>query len=215
MIFWFIISVMLLICILLSVWSFSKNRWIVLSLAIIIPVMSLMFYFTSQRYTKWQQHLLVQKNVAAAKSDIQQFGKPQTLIHQLEEKVKTSPNDPKAWYFLGKLYLGTGQNLKALEALIQARKLAPKDANIGFLYIEISFSIHQQLTLEQENFLKILVKKQPQHLQALNLLALNAYHKKDYKQAIEYWQSILSLLPDGTEEKKIIQEMILKTENKI
>lgn len=77
------------------------------------------------RYTAWKQYLSIQEMLTTARLEIRKMGQPKTLILQLEERVKTSPNDAKAWFFLGKLYLGTGQLSKAQQAFHHAKQLTP------------------------------------------------------------------------------------------
>lgn len=187
MIFWFFISLILLVGLFLVILPFFKNSWLVLSLLIFVSLTSLTLYLTSGRYTQWKQHHSIQKKLAHTHSDIRQFGQPKTLILQLEEKVRVSPDDPKAWYFLGKLYLGIGQTSKALMVFNRAKQLDPNNMEIRFLY-----------------------------LSTLDLLALNAYQHKNYDLAAQYWQQILKQLPtDATEERKFILRKINQAKNNL
>lgn len=215
MIFWLSIGFMIFAGLFLSAPSFFKNRSLALSILILIPLASLIFYLSSGRYTQWRQYLAIQEKLAATHSDIHQFGQPKTLILQLEEKTRNSPNDPKAWYFLGKLYLGTGQLSQAEQAFQHAKQLDPDNTEIGFFTVQTAFFRHQTLNKTEKAFLTTLLQKEPHHLSALNLLALNAYQHKNYGLAIQYWEQILKQLPsDAIEERKSVLDRISQTKKK-
>lgn len=215
MLFWLIISFMIFAGICLILPSFRKNRSLTVSILILFSLISVILYLIPGRYTAWREHQLVQEKLEAVRSDIRQFGHPKNLIHQLESKVQNDPDDAKAWYFLGKLYLGTGQLTEADQAFKKAKQLAPGETEIEFFSVQTAFFIHQTLNQKEKDFLLTLLKQLPNHPAALNLLALNAYNQGDYKLAIQYWKNILKHLPtDAVEERKNIQKKIDQAKKK-
>ncbi len=216
MIFWLIILSITLIALFLAVPHFSKNRWIACSILILIPLASFTIYLTSERYSQWRQYLHFQQEMTTAKTEIQQTGQPRTLIHQLKKKVKRSPNDPKAWYFLGKLYLSTHQYTKAHQAFTQAQSLDPHHQEVQFLAIQAAFFMRHSLTPEEKNFLEAHLKKQPESISVLDLLATNAYQTRNNRLAIQYWEQVLKYLPhEATADRQAILNKIAQAKNKL
>ena len=47
-------------------------------------------------------------------------------------------------------------------------------------------------------------KQLTNYVNALNLLGVNAYVQKDYRQAIKYWEKLLPIFPAGSPAKKAL-----------
>jgi cytochrome c-type biogenesis protein CcmH len=214
MLLWFILIIMALFATFFIVASPIKNRWLLFSLILFIPIFSLIVYWQSGRYEARKKYQIIQGDFIKAKKEIETSGTPATLIQQLKAKTQANPKDTQAWYLLGKLYLGSGQPKSALKAFQKAETLAPNSKKIHFSRIQASFLINKKLSDREKAFLKKLAKNQADAFEAWNILALSAYQEKNYPKAIQYWEILLKKLPaEATEEKASIQKMLEKVKN--
>lgn len=112
-------------------------------------------------------------------------------ITQAKERVAAVPNNLEALIYLGDLYI-EGEYLKeAIEVFHKVLKLEPDNihalVDLGTIYQEVGF---YDKSFEQY---ELVLKLEPDNISALyNLGMLNRYYKKDLKEALKYFQEVLS-----------------------
>jgi cytochrome c-type biogenesis protein CcmH len=158
----------------------------------------------------WQQQkkqVQVQAMLASVDAD------PQKLIKKLERHMEQTPGDPKGWYLLGRLYASQGEWSKAHDAYAKAHHLNPSDEKIGLNEVQSLWELnHQQLNDEARRLLLVILEKNPQQLDALSMLAMDAYLRHAYPQAIDYWEAMLGLIPPDSNDAALIRKAIAKAD---
>lgn len=156
-----------------------------------------------QKFWAWQQQKLeVQQAMAKLKS-------PQELIDHLRDHLSQNPQSAEGWYLLGKLYLDQRQYADAESALNQAHQLQPQSSETVLALAKANFFNHQgHLTPAMAALLTSVLKSLPEPVDALNLLAVNAYRQKDFRQAVSLWQQALSLVPPDSPDSRTLLGMI-------
>ena len=141
-----------------------------------------------QMYWRWQrQNLEIQQKIAQIKD-------PQQLIDQLEVRLQQDPNSAQGWYLLGKLYLDQQHYQQAESALTKSWQLQPTHYETVVALAKANFFSHQgHLTPSMVTLLLSVIKSLPEPVDALNLLAVDAYRKKDFRTAVDYWRQAFGL----------------------
>lgn len=133
------------------------------------------------------------------------------LINKLKSHLDQSPKSAKGWYLLGKLYASEGQWRLARESLNTALLLQPGDSKIQLQYALISWQFNQQkLDKNARLLLENILTKQPEQLDALAILALDAYQQAQYQKAIAYWNKMIAILPADAPESDAARQWIAK-----
>lgn len=161
-----------------------------------------------QQFWFWQrQNAEVQEQVAAIKN-------PQQLIDQLQAHLQQDPQSAEGWRLLGRLYLDQRQYAHAESALTQAHRLQPKNSETVLALAKANFfNHHGHLTPSMEKQLGDVLESLAGSVDALNLLAVNAYRKKDFRKAVSYWQRALSLVQLNSPDSRALLDMISQAQH--
>lgn len=175
----------------------SKQKKITLAAIVFIPVFSAGVYFAmgTPQFAE----------VATAKAPPEQTD----LVAKLEEKLTKKPNDLDGWLLLGRSYLTTEDYTKAIQAFEKALTLNPNRLD-AILPLADSIAITQagRLSGKPYQLLQKAYELDPQNQMTLWLLGMAEKQKGDYKQAESYWQTLYSLLPKNSEDRKKIGQFL-------
>ena len=110
----------------------QQGKGIALVLFISLPIAGLLLYWYFGASQSLMDAQVYSNQFDKINNEINESGTSVTAIHQLEnaiaQRAKDGHEDANAWYLLGKLYLGAGQEEKAAEALYKAAQLAVNQA---------------------------------------------------------------------------------------
>lgn len=153
----------------------------------------------------------VKNEVQKIKSEIANTGSIQNLVNRLKARIDKTPDDPKGWYLLGNLYLSHYELDQAVASYQKANSLKPNNPDIMIKLAEALFlKNNKKLTEESQLLVDKVLKKEPQNINSLNLVALDAFQQGDSKKAIQYWEKVLIQLPIDSDDAKQIEAMIAK-----
>ncbi len=118
------------------------------------------------------------------------------LVDRLAERMKANPDDVEGWVMLGRSYAAMGRMDQALDALGQAVKLRPEDADMLSEYADaLAVQNGRQLEGEPMKYIERALKAQPDHLKALVLAGTAAFNRGDYAKAVEYFDRAIEVGP--------------------
>jgi cytochrome c-type biogenesis protein CcmH len=221
--FWFIISGICLLALIILLWPLKKtfkhslkssgSLILVLTLSVLIPLSAFLLYGHWGAYSQVQQAAFVQQRVAAVKADISQTGSRQHLITEFEEHLRDKPKNAKGWYLLGKLYLQDGRVKEATAALEKSNQRQPNQPETMLALAEALFRDNKNALSPHARILLLKVLKiSPDATLALNLLAIDVYNKGQYNQAVSYFERLLPYYPPESEEGKRLLAVIAKAQ---
>lgn len=137
------------------------------------------------------------------------YPEPEEVIALFKKQLAANPNDVKGWFLLGRLYFSQQNFVEAKRAFARAKTLKPQDMTILFQYAQsLYFLAGQRLTPEAKDAVVKILEVTPNNLDAFNLLAADAYHRKDYPTALQYWRKLLALLPPQAAERGMIEKLM-------
>ncbi|MFT4520455.1 MAG: cytochrome c-type biogenesis protein CcmH [Halioglobus sp.] len=131
------------------------------------------------------------------------------LIESIEERSDQRPDNLHYLALLGRYYMG-GQDYQKAAATYETLVLAsPEDAQAlayaaqaEYLAAERTLSDRARLRAEQA------LAADPRQRTALGLLGMASFEQQKYRAAIEYWQRLVQLEPAGSENAKMIADVI-------
>lgn len=181
------------------------NFWLLLFLLISFPIAAITLYL----HWGYSDKLSIQAQIKQIKS-------PDQVIVLLKQRLQESPNSAKGWFLLGKLYFDMGKFSRAIPALTKANQLKPNNVSIMTVYAEaLFFSNHKQLNQKSMSLVKQVLKKQPHNLNSVNLLAVDAYQRKNFKKAVAYWETLLQTVPPESHDGEVLRAMIAKAQRRL
>lgn len=183
-----------------------NSRWFWL-LVIAVPVIAVLLYMhfggLSQQII-YSHRLSEQRHLGR---QLQASKSASAVIDRFSRAVAKQPNDPQGWYLLARLYLSQSDYPHAVSALRRAHALTPNNSIYAVAFFKAAFFMqHGHLTTEQEKQLSELVRQWPSAWAALNLLAIDAYDKQHYHQAVRLWRRLLQhyAMTAGSERRPIL-----------
>ncbi|WP_058535609.1 tetratricopeptide repeat protein [Legionella saoudiensis] len=194
-----------------------RRHWLACLLLVpIIFILAFTGYFNWGGFAKWQDYLQYQEKQQRADAMLKSIKSPQELIAKLRAKLDDTPKSAKGWYLLGRLYAGQEEKQDAADAFAKAYQFDPKDEQYAVNYAHSLWVLNnRQFTEQVTEIFADLLKNNPNQPDALAMMAMNAYVSHAYEDAIAYWQRLLKLAPQQSEEAQSIRKAIAKAEEQI
>lgn len=213
MIFWILLSIISLSVMAVLIWPLIRYSSKIAAMALVsLPIVAILLYQHWGSYAEVKQAGLIRERLVSVKQQIAQEGSRRSLIKQFESHLQAKPDSAQGWYLLGKLYLSENELAKAVDAFSKANKLQANNPEIMLALAEAKFLVHQSLDVEAKALLKAVLAKEPNAVGAYSLLAIDAYNRRLYKDAVAYWEKLLPFYPPESEEVKKVLELIAKAQ---
>lgn len=191
----------------------QRRSVLMIGIIVLVPLLSVLLYAHWGSYTKVQQAKQVQTHLAEVKASISQSGSRQSLISEFEQHLREKPQDAKGWYLLGKLTLRDGRVKEAIKALRQSNALKPNDPETLLALAEaLMVANNNVLTSESQVLLEKVLEVSSNAIEALNLLAIHAYNKGQYNQAVSYFERLLPYYSPESEEGQRLLKIIARAQ---
>ncbi|MDO6705157.1 c-type cytochrome biogenesis protein CcmI [Photobacterium sp. 1_MG-2023] len=113
----------------------------------------------------------------------------------LRTRLHERPDDATGWLLLGRIGMANRDLETAQGAMKRALDLSPSDPSLQVSYAQTLMMGGEPGKVQfAHNMLIHLLERDPKNLQAISLLAFEAYGNGDYAQAIDYWEQMKGLL---------------------
>ncbi|MBF0785870.1 c-type cytochrome biogenesis protein CcmI [Muribacter muris] len=127
----------------------------------------------------------------------------------LRVELQKTPQDDKSWFMLGQLGMALDDGQLALDSFSKASQLQPDNLQYKLRYAQVLlFSADPKDKEQGENVLKEVIRVDHTNVEALGLLAFNAFEKEDYKMAAMTWGMMLKLMPEDDSRRPTIERSI-------
>ena len=179
---------------------------VALAVALLLPAAAILLY--------WQlgaPRALDLANLVARPGDGTDI---EAAIAQLAEKMKQDPDNAEGWALLGRAYKSTRRFAEARDALKRAHDLLPDDADLMVEYAEtlvLSSSDHR-IQGEALDLIEKAIQTNPQNQKGLWLAGIADSQAGKYAEAVKKWNTLLPLLPPGSNVASSVQEQIAQAE---
>jgi len=217
--FWLIIGLMILGAVgfvVLPLWSPREGkpaRVMAFLVVAVLSILSISFYKQVGGSQALMKYWLQLREAKAVRAELAKIKNPMDIVNKLKAHLQSHPNSPKGWYLLGQLYMGLKQYDKAYPALASAHFYQPQDNLYAVAYAQAAFFKHRQhLTPADIQMLQEVLRRQPNNIAAINLLAMNAFLDKRYQSAVNYWERLIPLFAPGSPDRQMVLKMIAKAQ---
>lgn len=141
---------------------------------------------------------------ASAKPDVQAEGHQGTLEEQivkLQEYLQQNPEDAESWLMLARSYYFMKDYAAAGEIYARASALlGDSDPNLLADWADTAAMAQgRQMAGKPYELVKKALSIQPYHQKALWLAGTASYQAEDYRTTLEYWQRLVSMFDEGSE----------------
>ena len=122
------------------------------------------------------------------------------MVERLAERMKENPDDVKGWTMLGRSYAVLDRHAEAAAAYVNAVKRSEPDAQLLADYADaLAMAQGRNLKGEPERLIAQALKVDPRNVKALLLAGTVAFQDKKFKDAIAYWERILTVVPPDSD----------------
>ena len=128
------------------------------------------------------------------------MGDLEPLLESLKKKLEKDPGNGEGWALLARSYVEIRQHAESILAYKNAAKIITDDPQLLADYADALAVVNgHKLAGAPEVLVNQALKLDPHHGKALMLAATAAFDRKDYKQAISYWNRLQQDLPADSE----------------
>lgn len=177
-----------------------RGRWTAVALAVLVPLGAAGLYARVGNAGAIEASANAQ---AATPENVQR------IVAQLAEALEKSPNNPQGWVLLARAYTKMERFDEAVAAYDRAAPLVEKTPD---LLVEQADVVTAAAGDNLEGRPMQLVRKalaiEPRHPMGLMLMGMSAYRRGQHAEAIGYWQTLLQVLPAGSDESRQVQANI-------
>ncbi|MEX2962054.1 c-type cytochrome biogenesis protein CcmI [Microbulbifer sp. TYP-18] len=169
----------------------SGGRWLLLALAILLPVLALGFYSQSDRYGELTLYRdLVASTNAGADAEVQ--GR---ITAALEQRAGTHPEDLTSRYVLAQRLLAQGDLAGAVASYRYVVAREPQAAGVkAELAQALFFAGGSRITEEVSHLVGEVLAVEPDNGTALGLAGIAAFERREFRAARDYWRRAQKLL---------------------
>lgn len=155
-------------------------------------------------YQQWGAMDRVEQYVAMQQMQQTDAGRQEQmaeLVGQLRDRLEAAPDNPDGWAMLGQSYMRLEQYQEAAWAFRQLAKVVEdndqaESVALGLSAQALFFDSQGAMTEAVTEAIRKARALNPDEVNALGLLGINAFSQQNYREAIEYWERIVTVAPD-------------------
>ena len=179
-------------------------RWPAVIVAVIAPIAAAALY--------WQLGTPgALSPQAAIAQDASQPSREQidAMIAQVKQRLEKEPNNVEGWAILARTHYTMGNFQEAAAAYATLSTLLPYDADLLADYADaLAMSQGRNFAGKPMELVQLALKIDPTQWKALAMAGSEAFDRKDYKAAAEYWQRLQDTTPADSPIRQRIQGSI-------
>lgn len=176
----------------------AGGRRAAMALAVIIPLAALSVYL-------WIGEPAGLRNEAISGEQPTTTADVEDMVTRLAERLRKNPDDAKGWALLGRSYYVMQRMDDAVAAYAKAAAKISDDADLYADYADaLAMSQGRNLRGKPMELVNRALAINPAQPKALAMAGTEAFDRKDYPKAIEFWEKLLAMLPADSEVSKSI-----------
>ena len=178
------------------------GQWLPLAAALMVPLLGLGLYL---HWGGLEQVNQTRELAHMAPSSMSE------MTERLEQSVKSRPEDPEGWYFLGRTYMAQERAADAAKAFAEAVRLAGREpALLGQWAQAQYFAQNKQWSESLQQLTDEALQADPEEVTSLGLLGIAGYEAGRYADAVRYWERLVAVLPAEDPSREAIQSGIAR-----
>jgi cytochrome c-type biogenesis protein CcmH len=117
------------------------------------------------------------------------------MAANLAAKLEKEPGNVDGWVMLARTYYAMNRHAEAARAFERAVALVPDNADLLADYADSIGAAEGGLRGKSLELIERALKADPTHWKALALAGTAAFNRKDYQQAVDYWERMKKTVP--------------------
>lgn len=184
-----------------------SGRATALALALVVPIAAGLIYWQHGDLAAFDPAL--QQAMGEGSPHNMAPGEVERIVEKLAERLKQEPDNANGWVTLARTYYVLRRFPEAVQAYEQLVRLVPDDANVLADYADaLAMARGRRIAGEPLVLVKKALALDPNQWKALAMAGTEAFDRKDYKTAVEYWERLRSAVPAESEIAKSIAASI-------
>lgn len=170
-----------------------STPWVAVVLAGLVPVVAVLLYIVVGTPDALGPH--AQSRTAQGEHEVtpEQLEK---MVADLAARLEKEPDNVKGWVVLARSYHVMNRIDDAAKAYERAVKLVPDDPDLLADYADtLAVIAGGNLSGKPLELAKRALAGDPTHWKALALVGTEAFNRKDYRTAVEYWEKLRAIAP--------------------
>ena len=136
-------------------------------------------------------------------------GQVEEMVARLAQNLEKNPGNPEGWTLLGRTYGALGRFGDSARAYARASALLPRDAQLLADHADaLAMAQDRKVGGEPLRLIQEALKLDPDNLKALALAGSEAFERRDFKAATDFWQRAARAAPPGSELAQAIEANI-------
>lgn len=186
--------------------SQNSGRWVVAIIILMLPLLSLFLYGFLGDANAIKKAELQQANQKTAEN-------VQSVIKQLQDKLKQKPDDIEGWTMLARAYVYIQQYQNAADVFAEINRRQPNNPEVMLQYADsLAMSRDGRMSGEPAALAEQALKQLPEDKTALWLVGMAKAEAGEFAEAIRHWQKLSRLLPADAEAQQQVGNMIKMAE---
>lgn len=188
---------------------------------LLLVVVSLGLYLNTgglAQVMQWQQ-VMKEMPELRQRADSGQLSSPVDIARfglGLRTNLLSDPTNVRDWTMLGLAGLKLGDGGMALQSYEKAYELAPNDPYIQIIYAKLLTRSNDPNDIKDaEKILKKMIAADPNNVDALSALAMNAFGQGDFNQAIAAWEKVIALSPADAKGLDVIKSSLAYAKSQV
>ena len=184
--------------------SRRRQRWPALIVTLVVPIAAAALYWKIGT-----PDALSALTVAAHDSDQLSREQINAMIAQVRQKLENEPDNIDSWVILARTHYTLRNFQEAVAAYEKLSVLVPYDADMLADYADaLAMSQGRNFAGKPMELVQLALKIDPTQWKALAMAGSEAFERKDYRGAVEYWQRLQDTAPAESPIRQRIQASI-------
>lgn len=202
----------------------SGGRWVVLSLAVLVPLLSMAVYLADGFDAPVRDWLALSTRTSEVGALLHPHGEGVAVSGDLslpdaarltQSLLGREAEDAEAWYRLGLVWADLDAPEQALESLRTAARLAPGNIEILVTLADVELTLAEgRLTDRVREVLDAALAVDPLHQGLLMAYGMAAFTSGDYATTITQWRRLQSALDPASEGASLLERSIVVAEQR-
>jgi len=134
------------------------------------------------------------------------------MASNLAARLEKEPDNAQGWIVLAHTYYAMKRFPEAVNAYERAAQLMPNDADLLADYADALGATQQSLLGKPLDLINRALAADPKQWKALALAGTVAFDRKDYKQAVAYWERLQQVIPPESEMSRSVASSIAEAQ---
>lgn len=197
------------------------NKMALVPGVLLLVVVSLGLYLNTgglAQVMQWQQ-IMKEMPDLRQRADKGELSSPEDIARfglGLRTDLLSDPKNVRDWTMLGLAGLKLGDGAMALQSYEKAYELAPNDSYIQIIYAKLLTRSNDPNDIQEASkILKKMIAADPNNIDALSALAMNAFGQGNFNQAIAAWEKVIALSPADAKGLDVIKSSLAYAKSQI